>query len=76
MDRGNGQIVIVTYDSARFPLALLLAFETTSNTDYRDAGISVMNFLSKTNFPNEGMRLHIIGNRVGLSKACHRGSPI
>ena len=54
---------VVTYDSARFPLALLLAFETTGNTDYRDAGISVMNFLSKTNFPNDGMRLHIIGNQ-------------
>ena len=54
---------VVTYDSARFPLALLLAFETTGNTGYRDAGLRVLNFLTKINFPNDGRTLHIIGNQ-------------
>ena len=53
---------MITYDSARFPLALLLAFETTGNARYRDAGLRVLRFLDESNFPREGTTLHVFGN--------------
>jgi hypothetical protein len=52
----------VTYDSARVPLALLLAYESTADVRYQMAGLRVLTFLSATNFPGNGSELHIIGN--------------
>ena len=54
---------VITYDSARLPLALLLAFETTKDTRYRKYGIRVLNCLAAVNFPRDGKMLHVIGNR-------------
>ena len=53
---------VVTYDSARLPLALLLAYETTKDERYRTSGLRVLKFLFRTNFPGDGRVLHIIGN--------------
>jgi hypothetical protein len=54
---------VVTYDSARLPLALLLAYETTKDESYCTSGLRVLDFLCLTNFPGDGTMLHIIGNR-------------
>jgi len=54
---------MVTYDSARLPLALLLAHAATGDERYRTAGLRVLGFLSQTNFPGDGAMLQVIGNR-------------
>ena len=54
---------VVTYDSARLPLALLLAYETTHDERFKRAGIRLLDFLSVVNFPGDGKMLHVIGNK-------------
>ena len=71
---------IVTYDSARLPLACLLAYEVTNDERLRVAGLRLLDFLSKVNFPGEGKRLHVIGNKdwyqQGQAPSDHDQQPI
>lgn len=53
----------MTYDTGRFPLAMLLASECTGNTECRDVGLESLKFLLKVCFPGEGSQLHPIGNQ-------------
>ncbi len=52
----------MTYDTGRFPLAMLLAFEVTGNTEYREAGLESLDFLLKVCFSPDGKQLRPIGN--------------
>ena len=52
----------VTYDSGRLPLALLLAAEATGDGRYREAGLRVLRFLERANFPVEDGPLRVIGS--------------
>lgn len=54
---------VVTYDSARFPLALLLASETTGDPRLQEAGLRVLRFLATVNFPGDGKQFQAVGNQ-------------
>ncbi len=52
----------LTYDNAKLPLALLLAYEDTGNERYREIGRKSLDFLIETGFGG-GEVLNVIGNR-------------
>jgi len=52
----------MTYDTGRFPLAMLLAFEATGNTECRQVGLESLDFLLKVCFSPDGKQLRPIGN--------------
>lgn len=70
----------VTYDSARLPLAFLLAHEVTHDEKLRAAGQRLLEFLAQVNFPGDGQRLHLIGNKDwyqrGRPPSSHDQQPI
>lgn len=53
----------MTYDTGRFPLAMLLTFEATGNTDSRAAGLESLDFLLKVCFSPDGKQLRPVGNQ-------------
>jgi hypothetical protein len=52
----------MTYDTGRFPLAMLLAFDATTNAEYREAGLESLDFLLTVCFSPDGKQLRPIGN--------------
>jgi hypothetical protein len=52
----------MTYDTGRFPLAMLLAFDATTNAEYREAGLESLDFLLTVCVSRDGKQLHPIGN--------------
>ncbi len=53
----------MTYDTGRFPLAMLLAFETTGDAECREAGLESLDFLLKVCFSPDGKQLRPVGNQ-------------
>ena len=53
----------MTYDTGRFSLALLLAFEATGNTECRQVGLESLDFLLKVCFSPDGRQLRPVGNK-------------
>jgi hypothetical protein len=53
----------MTYDTGRLPVALLLAFQATGETRFRQAGLDSLDFLLATCFPGEGGQLAPVGNK-------------
>jgi len=53
----------MTYDTGRFPLAMLLAFEATGKAECRAAGLESLDFLLKTCFSPDGKQLRPVGNK-------------
>ena len=53
----------MTYDTGRFPLAMLLASESTGSAECRDVGLESLEFLLEVCFPGEGKQLHPVGNQ-------------
>jgi hypothetical protein len=51
------------YDTGRFPLSLLLAFEATGNVECREAGLESLDFLLKVCFSPDGKQLRPVGNQ-------------
>jgi len=58
---------IMTYDNARIPYALFLAYKLTKNKKYLDIAKESLNFLLKINF-SKGNTLYLIGNKGWLKK--------
>jgi hypothetical protein len=58
----------VTYDSGRLPLSLLLAFQTTGDSRFRDAGLASLDFLVATCFDAKGAQLSLVGNKGWFKK--------
>ncbi|MCG2724918.1 MAG: hypothetical protein L6420_01460 [Elusimicrobia bacterium] len=56
-----------TYDNAKLPLALFLAYEHTKNKEYFDIAEKTLGFLIKANFRGEKM-MQVIGNNGWYSK--------
>jgi len=57
----------LTYDNAKMPWALFLAYETTGDKDYLNVAKKTLDFLLGVNF-RDGNRMKIIGNRGWYSK--------
>jgi len=57
----------LTYDNAKLPLALLLAYEDTGNKRYRKIARKTLDFLIETGFGG-GKILNVIGNRGWYDK--------
>jgi hypothetical protein len=53
----------MTYDSGRLPLSLLMAFQMTGDSRFRDAGLASLKFLLATCFDAKGTRLSLVGNQ-------------
>jgi hypothetical protein len=53
----------MTYDTGRFPLAMLLAFEVTGKVECRKVGLESLNFLLKVCFSLDGKQLRPVGNQ-------------
>lgn len=51
------------YDTGRFPLALLLAFEATGSVECREAGLESLDFLLEVCFSPDGRQLRPVGNQ-------------
>ena len=47
----------MTYDPGRFSLAMLRAFDVTTNAEYREAGLESLDFLLKVCFSPDGKQL-------------------
>jgi hypothetical protein len=58
----------MTYDSGRLPLSLLLAFQTTGDSRFRDAGLASLDFLIATCFDAKGAQLSLVGNKGWFKK--------
>lgn len=56
-----------TYDNAKLPQALFLAYEHTGKKEYLDVAKKTLDFLIKVNFRDEKM-MQVIGNRGWYSK--------
>lgn len=54
----------MTYDTGRFSLSMLLAFEATGNTECREAGMESLDFLLKVCFSPDGRQLRPVGNHA------------
>lgn len=61
----------MTYDSGRFPLALLLAYETTGSAECRQAGLASLDFLLKVCFSPDGNQLRPVGNKGWYPRRGH-----
>jgi len=53
---------ILTYDNAKLPHALFLAYEDLKNKEYLDTAVKTLDFLIKVNIP-QGKMLRIVGNK-------------
>ena len=53
----------MTYDTGRFSLAMLLAFEATGNAECRQVGLESLDFLLKVCFSPDGRQLRPVGNK-------------
>ena len=53
---------ILTYDNAKMPHALFLAYEDLKSAQYLDTAVRTLDFLIKVNFP-QGDMLRIVGNK-------------
>ncbi|MEI7482115.1 MAG: hypothetical protein WCK75_07180 [Elusimicrobiota bacterium] len=53
---------ILTYDNAKLPHALFLAYEDLKSAQYLDTAVKTLDFLIKVNFP-QGNMLRIVGNK-------------
>ena len=58
----------MTYDSGRLPLSLLLAFEATGDSRFRDAGLASLDFLIATCFDAKDTQLSLVGNKGWFKK--------
>jgi hypothetical protein len=58
----------MTYDSGRLPLSLLLAFKTTGDSRFRDAGLASLDFLITNCFDANGTQLSLVGNKGWFKK--------
>jgi hypothetical protein len=58
----------MTYDSGRLPLSLLLAFQTTGDSKFRDVGLASLDFLIATCFDPKGTQLSLVGNKGWFKK--------
>ncbi len=58
----------MTYDTGRLPLALLLAFQATGETRFRQAGLDSLDFLLATCFRGDGTQLSLVGNKGWYKK--------
>ena len=58
----------MTYDSGRLPLSLLLAFQTTGDSRFRDAGLASLDFLVASSFDTKVARLSPVGNQGWFKK--------
>jgi len=58
----------MTYDSGRLPLSLLLAFQTTGDSRFRDAGLASLDFLMATCFDERDTQLALVGNKGWFKK--------
>lgn len=58
----------MTYDSGRLPLSLLLAFQTTGDSRFRDAGLASLDFLVASCFDAKGTELSLVGNKGWFKK--------
>lgn len=61
----------MTYDTGRFPLALLLAYETMGTAECRRAGLESLDFLIKVCFSPDGNQLRPVGNKGWFSRGGH-----
>jgi hypothetical protein len=61
----------MTYDTGRFPLALLLAYETMGSAECRQAGLESLDFLLKVCFSPDGNQLRPVGNKGWFSRGGH-----
>jgi hypothetical protein len=61
----------MTYDTGRFPLALLLAYETTGSAECRQVGLESLDFLLKVCFSPDGNQLRPIGNKGWFPRRGH-----
>jgi hypothetical protein len=53
---------ILTYDNAKLPHALFLAYEDVKDREYLDTAVKTLDFLIKVSFPR-GEMLQIVGNK-------------
>jgi hypothetical protein len=58
----------ITYDSGRLPLSLLLTFQTTGDSRFRDAGLASLDFLIANCFDAKGTQLSLVGNKGWFKK--------
>ncbi len=58
----------MTYDSGRLPLSLLLAFQTSGDSRFRDAGLASLDFLIAIYFDPKGTQLSVVGNKGWFKK--------
>jgi len=58
----------MTYDGGRLPLSLLVAFQTTGDSRFRDAGLASLDFLAATCFDAKGAQLSLVGNKGWFKK--------
>jgi hypothetical protein len=58
----------MTYDSGRLPLSLLLTFQTTGDSRFRDVGLASLDFLIATCFDATGTQLSLVGNQGWFKK--------
>ena len=58
----------MTYDSGRLPLSLLLTFQTTGDSRFRDVGLASLDFLIATCFDAKGTQLSLVGNQGWFKK--------
>jgi hypothetical protein len=59
---------MMTYDSGRLPLSLLLAFQTTGDARFRDVGLESLDFLIATCFDAKSGQLSLVGNKGWFKK--------
>jgi hypothetical protein len=59
---------LMTYDSGRLPLSLLLTFQSSGDSRFRDAGLTSLDFLIATCFDPKGTQLSLVGNKGWFKK--------
>jgi hypothetical protein len=58
----------MTYDSGRLPLSLLLTFQATGDSRFREVGLASLDFLTATSFDAKGTQLSVVGNKGWFKK--------
>ena len=58
----------MTYDGGRLPLSLLLAFQATGESKFREVGLASLDFFITTCFDTEGTQLSLVGNHGWFKK--------